>query len=96
MILIDVQFDTLAAAGGDQPEAQIVQAQWTSVQLDARRPFFMDEGDCELIDSLKPVLTANFSFQDLSYATACTPHQLSLEDFRVNGKVLKPLQGHAG
>lgn len=96
MLWVDLEFDTLTAAGADVPSAQVVSAEWTPVQLDARWPFFMSEGDCELIAAMKPIVTANFSYQDLSYESACTPHQVSLVDFRVHGKVLKATREHAG
>jgi hypothetical protein len=95
-VWVKVDFDTLQAAGGDTPQGDIVQARWTPFKLNSQRPFFMGEGDCELIYSMKPLLVANFSFQNLSYDTACTPHELTFNDFRVNGEVLKLTQGHDG
>lgn len=96
MIWVRVEFDTLGTAAADAPAGDIVQASWTAVQLDARRPSFMDGGDCELVQDIKPVLTQAFSFQDLSYESTCTPHQVGLQDFRVAGRVLKAAPEHAG
>lgn len=91
-----VDFDTLRAAGGDTPPGNIVQARYTPFTLNSQRPFFMGEGDCELIYSMKPMLVASFSFQNLSYDTACTPHELTFNDFRVNGEVLQLAREHDG
>ena len=93
---VTADFDTLAAASADAPAADIVQAQWTPFKLNAQRPFFMGEGDCELIDAMRPMLTHNFSWRGLAYSTSCTPHELSYADFRMQGEVLKSSAGHAG
>jgi hypothetical protein len=96
MIWVNVEFDSLAAASAGTPSGDVVQARWTPVQLDGQRPFFMGEGDCELIFAMKPVLTDAFSFQSLSYETACTPHEVTFADFRVKGQVLKSPLEHTG
>jgi hypothetical protein len=93
---VTADFDTLAAAPPDTAAADIVQAQWTAFKLDGQRPFFMGEGDCELISAMKPMLTQNFTWRGLAYDTGCTPHQISLDDFQVRGEVLKSSAGHAG
>jgi len=96
MIWVQVKFETLAAAAADTPEAQLVKAQWTPVSLDSQRPFFMGVGDCELVEDMKPIITANFSLRNLSYDAACTPHQVTYLDFRVKGEVLKSPVEHSG
>lgn len=95
-VWVNVEFDTLAAAPADAPAGEIVQARWTPFRLNGQRPFFMDEGDCELIDAMKPMLVANFSLRNLSYAAVCTPHEVSFADFRVDGEVLKSAAEHSG
>jgi hypothetical protein len=92
---VTVQFDTLAAAGADAAAADIVQARWMPIRLNAQRPFFMGAGDCELIDQMRPMLTKNFSLRDLAYNANCTPHQVSFADFRVQGEVLKSAAEHS-
>jgi hypothetical protein len=96
LVWVNVEFDTLAAAPADAPSGDIVQARWTPFRLNAQRPFFMDEGDCELIDRMKPMLVANFSLRNLSYDAVCTPHEVTFADFRVNGEVLKSAAEHSG
>lgn len=93
---VKVDFDTLRAAADGTPQSAIVQARYTPFRLDSQRPFFMDEGDCELIHSMKPMLVASFSFQNLSYGASCTPHEVTLADFRVDGEVLQLAQEHEG
>ncbi|HEY3809685.1 MAG TPA: hypothetical protein VGL50_07095 [Steroidobacteraceae bacterium] len=95
-IWLNVEFDSLRAAPANTPSSDVVQARWTPVRLDGQRPFFMGEGDCELIYAMKSVLTDAFSFQNLSYETSCTPHEVTFNDFRVKGEVLKSPQEHKG
>jgi len=96
LLWLTVSFDTLVPAAADTAAADLVPAQWKSVKIDAQHPFFMGEGDCELIDALKPLVTANFSVRSFNYSTSCTPHQVTMIDFRVQGEVLKPDRGHEG
>jgi hypothetical protein len=93
---VTADFDTLATAPADTAAADIVQAHWTPFKLDGQRPFFMGEGDCELMSAMKPLLTQSFSWRGLAYDTGCTPHQITLDDFRVRGEVLKSNAAHAG
>jgi hypothetical protein len=95
-IWITVEFDTLAPAAPGTAATDLVPAQWTAIKLDAQRPFFMGAGDCELIDALKPLVTANFSSRALNYSTTCTPHEVTFADFRVQGEVLKTGSEHTG
>jgi len=64
IVSVTVDFDTLSAAS-DAPAADIVQANWTPFKLDADRPFFMGQGDCELIRAMQPMLTQDFSLRRL-------------------------------
>ena len=45
---------------------------------------------------MKAMLIANFSLRKLSYTAACTPHEVTFVDFRVNGEVLKSTAEHSG
>jgi hypothetical protein len=40
--------------------------------------------------------THDFSLRRLDYSASCTPHQLSIADFRVQGEVLKSSAAHSG
>jgi len=96
MVWVAVEFDTLAPAAAGAATADLVPAQWTAFRLTAQRPFFMGAGDCELIEAMKPMLTADFSLRALDYSTSCTPHEVTFADFRVKGEVLKAGPEHAG
>jgi hypothetical protein len=95
-VWVTLEFDTLAPAPAGAVSTDLVPAQWTAFKLTAQRPFFMGAGDCELIEAMKPMLTANFSLRALDYSTSCTPHEVTFADFRVNGEVLKTDPAHAG
>jgi hypothetical protein len=86
---VTADFDTLQAAP-DSSDADSVQARWADLQVAPRHPRFMDDGDCELVDGLRPVLKDGFSWRGLDYSTNCIPHQLLLGSFAVRGAVLQP------
>jgi hypothetical protein len=96
MVWVTVEFDTLAPAAAGAATTDLVPAQWTVFKLTAQRPLFMGAGDCELIEAMKPMLTANFSLRALDYSTSCTPHEVTFADFRVKGEVLKADPEHTG
>ena len=78
--------DPTATAPGAAPP---VMAGWSAVNIDSRRPSFMGDGDCELIDQLHEFITKNFSVQNVDYHTSCTPHQTSAFSFAIHGEFLK-------
>jgi hypothetical protein len=85
---VEADFYTLApvdAAGG----SDTVKAQWTAMEVTPRRPNFMGEGDCELIQAMKDLITKNFSLRDLEYRTRCTPYYFTLDGFAVKGQALR-------
>lgn len=85
---VHVEFDALAP--GPVPSgAQSVTGQWAPIEIMANHPFEMQEGDCELIEHLRDVLTKGFAFKDLDYRTSCVPHQQTLGSYVVKGKVLR-------
>lgn len=94
VLWLNIEFDTLAPAPEGTATADLVPAQWKPVQIDSQRPFFMGEGDCELLDALKPLVTANFPVRSFNYEANCAPYQVSYIDFRVKGEVLKADRGH--
>jgi hypothetical protein len=85
---VHAEFNTLApgaaAAAGDT-----VNARWQPLKLAARRPMFMEEGECELVEQLKPVLEKNFALRDLDVRTTCIAHQVSMNDYNVTAQALK-------
>jgi hypothetical protein len=85
---VRAKFYTLAPAD-DAGAAGAVSAQWAALELSPRHPFFVGDGDCELIQDMKDLLSKNFSLRDVKYRTECVPNQLLLNGFAVTGEVLK-------
>jgi hypothetical protein len=48
----------------------------------------MDDGDCELVDDMKDMISKNFALKDLTYETDCVPHQINLNGFHVKADAL--------
>jgi hypothetical protein len=63
--------------------------QWTQIDMTPRHPFFMDAGDCELIEDMQALVTKNFDVRDLDYRSSCFPNELSFDGFAVRGQALK-------
>jgi hypothetical protein len=76
------------APSTDASEANAVKAQWSTVELTGRRPNFMGDGDCELIDAMKTLISQNFRPRDLNYRTTCIPRELEIDGFAVKGEFL--------
>ena len=87
---IDAEFSTVAPAGDPQAR-DAVKAYWTTREIGPRRPFFMGEGDCELVDQLQKTIRDNFALRDVEYRTNCVPHELSLNGFQVKVQALMPV-----
>ena len=85
---VSVDFYSLGPSASGSA-AQPVTARWAPLNLNARRPDFMGRGDCELIDGMKQILQQDFAWRGLNLQVDCTPHELSLNDFHVQGEVLK-------
>jgi hypothetical protein len=77
----------VAGAGG----SDTVRTRWAAVEVTPRRPDFMGDGDCELVQGMKDLITKNFTLRDIEYRTSCTPHQLTLDGFAIKGQALKAL-----
>ncbi|MEO7207535.1 MAG: hypothetical protein ABI356_02400 [Steroidobacteraceae bacterium] len=88
--IVDLDFYSLAPSA-DANAANVVQAHWAPVLVSPTHPYFMANGDCELVDELKDIISKNFSLRNLNYRTDCVPYQVNIDDFSVKGEVLKPL-----
>jgi hypothetical protein len=88
--IVDVDFYSLAPSAGAYA-ANTVEARWTPVRVTANHPYFMGNGDCELIEQLKDILSKNFSLRDLDYRTDCVPRQVSINAFLVKAQALMPV-----
>lgn len=80
------EFDTLVPADPSAPNT--VKAYWAKRQLDPRRPFFMGDGDCELVAQMKDTLSKSFSLKDVSYAADCVPHEITVSSYEVKANAL--------
>jgi hypothetical protein len=95
IVRIDVDFQTLAPAA-DAASTPGVQGYWAPLQLSAGRPRFMESGDCELVEQMRHFLSDNFSLRNLDYAASCTPHDVFIDSFKVEGEVLRATRPNAG
>jgi hypothetical protein len=83
---INADFYTLAPASDGAPNT--VKAYWTRREIGPKRPFFMGDGDCELVDDMKDLISKNFALKDLQYETDCVPHEINLNGFHVKADAL--------
>jgi hypothetical protein len=93
---VEADFYALAPAT-DADGSGAVQARWTPVEVTSRRTDFMGDGDCELIQAMKDLITKNFSLRDVEYRTNCVPHQVEMDSYAVKGQALRavPLKSNA-
>lgn len=89
---VSVDFSTLIAAPS-AGSSSVVQAYWTPTRVMPGLPNFIEAGDCELVAQMRKVLTDDFAWQNLDYRTLCTPHDVSVDSFKLQGLVLKTNPG---
>ncbi len=87
---VDADFYALAPVD-DAGGSDTIKARWTALEVTPKRPKFMGDGDCELIQAMKDLITKNFSLRDIEYRTDCVPHQLMMDGFAVKGQALRAL-----
>ena len=87
---VHTDFYTLAPAAGADASST-VKARWTPVEMTPRRPYFMGDGDCELIQAMKDLITKNFTLRDVEYRANCVPHELWIDSYEVKGEALRAL-----
>jgi hypothetical protein len=51
----------------------------------------MGDGDCELVQEMKDLITKNFTLRDVQYRADCYPHEVTLDSFAVKVQTLTPL-----
>jgi hypothetical protein len=73
----------------DPSVASVATAQWTPLRVNYREPGFIGNGDCELLQAMKDLVTKSFGIRDLKYSTSCFPHELTNGDFTITGVALK-------
>ncbi len=87
---VDADFYTLAPVA-DAGEPGTVKARWTALEVSPQRPSFIGDGDCELIERMKDLITKNFSLRNIEYRTDCIPHEIRVNGFAVKGQALRAL-----
>jgi hypothetical protein len=85
---VKADFYTLVPAT-DGAGSGTVKANWTAVEVTPRRPTYMGDGDCELVQAMKDLIMKNFSLRNVEYRTSCVPHEVSLDAYAVKGQALK-------
>lgn len=63
---------------------------WVRFTIAPGRPFFMGQGECELVRQMEPLIRARFDLRDLRYETHCAPRGIALGSYEVSGEVLRP------
>jgi hypothetical protein len=91
---VDAEFSSLAPLPAASA-LDAVKARWTALEVTPRRPAFMGDGDCELVQAMKDLITQNFSLRDLEYRTNCVPHELLLDSFAIKGQVFKAVPSNS-
>jgi hypothetical protein len=82
------EFHVLVPGAGATAD-ETVQAQWQPVEIRANRPFSVGEGDCELVEQMKPVIEKAFALRASTYQARCVPNSVSLDSFSLKAQVLK-------
>jgi hypothetical protein len=84
---VEAAFYALAPTA-DAAAGEVVATHWSTFELAARRPTFMGDGECELIQQMRRVIETSFALREVDYRASCAAHQISLGDFSVHGQVL--------
>jgi hypothetical protein len=84
---VTVDFSTLAPTHGTGPT---VEGHWVRTELAPRHPIFMQEGDCFLIEDMKPLLTSSFATRGVLFHSECMPYAELLDSYGLEGEVLAP------
>ncbi|MGC1520375.1 MAG: hypothetical protein WA803_02445 [Steroidobacteraceae bacterium] len=85
---VRADFYTLAPAP-ESAGSDTVRARWTPLVVTPQRPSFMGDGDCELVNQMKDLVTRNFSLRDVQYRTSCVPNEQHPDSYAVKGQALR-------
>jgi len=83
-------YSLVPAPGADASDA--VKARWSPMEVTPHRPYFMGDGDCELIQDMKDLITQNFTLRGVKYSADCFPRQLYPDAFAVKGQALRAVK----
>jgi hypothetical protein len=76
---------------GARKDVNVSAGGWAALIITPKKPDFMGDGDCELIQGMKDLITRNFSLRDIEYRTDCSPHQITMNGFSIKGQALRAL-----
>jgi hypothetical protein len=93
---VSADFYSLAAADAAADATQTVPSKWAALMIAPKRPSWMGDGECELMEQIKSLLTKNFSMRNVDYRTTCIPRQVTIADYSVKGEILKPADKKPG
>jgi hypothetical protein len=85
---VEARFHALAPTA-DAAASDVVATHWSKFELSARRPNFMGDGECELIEQMRKVIETSFALRAVDYRASCAAHQISLGDYSVRGQVIR-------
>jgi hypothetical protein len=89
IVWVKAEFSTLAPAADGAAPGDTVQAAWSKVQIAPNRPTEMGQGECELVEQLRPMIEKDFTLRNTEYRTSCVPKQVSVADYNVKSDVLR-------
>jgi hypothetical protein len=87
MAWVHAEFSALEP--GPDANGASMPAQWSKVLLTTNHPLSMGLGECELVQSMRPMLEKGFNLRDLQYRTDCVPKQVSVGDYFVQAEALR-------
>ena len=87
---VNTDFYSLAPAT-DTGGSDTVKARWTFLEVTPQRPSFMGDGDCELVQQMKDLITKNFTLRDLQYRANCYPHEVTPDSYAIKAQALRLL-----
>jgi hypothetical protein len=91
---ITSDFYTLAPA--DSASAETIRAHWAPREVTPHQPYFMGDGDCELIEQMKGLISGSFALRAFSYRTDCVPHEITVDGFGIKAEALVPVAASPG
>jgi hypothetical protein len=93
---VSTDFYSLATADAAADATQTVPGKWVALTIAPKRPNWMGDGECELVEQMKGLLTLGFSMRNVDYRTTCLPHQVTIADYSVKGEILRPVDKKPG
>jgi len=66
----------------------VVKAHWAARKVTPHQPLYMGDGDCELIEQMRDLISKNFSLRDVQYRTDCVPYEITVNGFAIEAQAL--------